>query len=72
MFGGSDQYTIGHLVTMPKKVNVLEKKWGNLTQLKSHFDREGGERVVSFDGFELTTGKYKYTLAHGELHREKK
>jgi hypothetical protein len=57
---------------MAKTVNLLKKKWNNLSQLKSHFEREGGEKVVSFNGFELVTGKYRYTLAHGELHREKK
>ena len=57
---------------MSKKVDVLKKKWGNLTQLKLYFECEGDEQVVAFDGFELTTKKYKYTLAHGELHREKK
>ena len=57
---------------MAKKLDVTKKKWNNLSQLKSHFEREGGEKVVSFNGFELVTGKYKYTLAFGKLHRENK
>lgn len=57
---------------MAKKINILKKKWNSLSQLKTHFEREGGEKIVSFNGFELVTGKYKYTLAFGELHREKK
>ncbi len=55
-----------------KKKSILEKNWNSLSTLKSHFEREGGETVVSFNGFELVTKKYRYTLAHGELHREKK
>ena len=57
---------------MKKRADVLNKKWNSLSSLKSYFEREGGERVVEFNGYELVTGKYKYTLAHGELHREKK
>ena len=55
-----------------KKKTILEKNWNSLSSLVAHFEREGGEKVVSFDGYELVTGKHKYTLAHGELHREKK
>ena len=57
---------------MTKKTDLTKKKWNSLSQLKTHFEREGGEKVVSFDGIELVTGKYRYTLAYGELHREKK
>ena len=57
---------------MKKKIDVMEKKWSSLSQLRTHFDREGGEKVVSFNGLELVTGKHRYTLAFGQLHREKK
>lgn len=55
-----------------KKKTILDRNWNSLSSLKSHFEREGGETVVSFNGIELVTKKYKYTLAFGELHREKK
>ena len=55
-----------------KKKTILDRNWNSLSSLKSHFERAGGETVVSFNGFELVTKKYRYTLAHGELHREKK
>ena len=55
-----------------KKINIMTKKWTSLTKLRDHFDREGGETVVSFNGFELVTKRYRYTLALSELHREKK
>ena len=55
-----------------KKVSILDKKWNSLSSLKGYFEREGDEKVVSFNGIELVTGKYKYTLAYGKLHREKK
>lgn len=57
---------------MAKKTDVLKKKWNSLSQLKTHFEKEGGEKVVGFNGYELVTGKYKYTLADGKLYREKK
>lgn len=57
---------------MPKKTDVLKKKWHSLSSLKAHFEREGSEAVVSFDGIELVTKQHRYTLAFGELHKEKK
>jgi hypothetical protein len=57
---------------MAKKTDPTKKKWNSLSQLKSHFEKDGGEKVVSFDGIELVTGRYRYTLAFGELYREKK
>jgi len=57
---------------MPKKTDVLKKKWHSLSSLKAHFEREGSEAVVSFNGIELVTKQHRYTLAFGELHKEKK
>lgn len=51
--------------------STMERNWDSLSKLKEHFEKTGEEKVVGFDGYSLTTKKYVYTLAMGELRKQK-
>lgn len=75
MCGGFDAFTkrqLGITRRMTKKIDIMKKRWASLSQLKAHLEKESREKVLAFNGHELITNEYQYTLAHGELHREKK
>ena len=50
---------------------IIERKWDSLSKLKDYFEKTNEEKVTAFDGLSLTTKKYVYTLALGELSRRK-
>ena len=49
----------------PHKTN-----WNSLTEFRQYLERETQETVVSFNGYELTTQRHRYTLQHGQLGQE--
>lgn len=57
---------------MQKQHNLLEvrKRWNCLKDLYTYLKESCEETVVSFNGHELITDKYRYTLAFGQLLRE--
>jgi len=48
-------------------MNLKNKKWNSLTQLKEFLEKNTKEKVEYFDGSVLITNKYRYALAFGEL-----
>jgi len=53
-------------------IKYHNKKWNSLTQLKDYLEKEKIEKVLEFDGYELITEKYRYTIAFSELNVEKR
>ena len=51
---------------------LLDRKWNSLSQLRDYFEKTGEETVVDFNGMQLVTKKYVYTLVSPDLHREKR
>jgi hypothetical protein len=54
---------------MSKK--LMDKKWDSLAKLKDHFEKTNEETVTDYDGYQLKTKKHRYTLAFGELRKER-
>lgn len=53
---------------MPRKKKyhqIKKKKYASLTDLKEEIERQGAEKLVSFNGFELLTNKRAYGLHDG-------
>lgn len=44
--------------------------WNSLTEFRDYLERECQETVESFNGWELMTADYRYTLVHKELQQE--
>lgn len=47
--------------------DVTKRCWSSLTALKDFLETSKQEKVVSFDGFALTTETRVYTLYDGQL-----
>lgn len=53
------------------KIKYHDKKWDSLSKLKDYLEKENLEKIVHFNGYELITEKYRYTIAFSELRVEK-
>jgi len=53
------------------KIKYHDKKWDSLSKLKDYLEKENLEKIVDFNGYELVTEKYRYTIAFSELRVEK-
>jgi len=53
------------------KIKYHDKKWDSLSKLKDYLEKENLEKIVDFNGYELITEKYRYTIAFSELRVEK-
>jgi hypothetical protein len=51
---------------------ALKKNWNSLSQFKGFIEREGLEKVISFDGVELETKKAYYGLYEGVVRMRPK
>ena len=52
--------------------DYTKKMWGSLSQLREIIERDGKERVVTFDGMTLVTDKRTFKLYDGMLFVEGK
>lgn len=50
--------------------DYTKRMWNSLTQLKEHINKDGKEKVIDFNGFELITNKRRFTLYDGMLFVE--
>jgi|TARA_R110000737_G_scaffold923_3_gene2670 hypothetical protein len=50
----------------------LSRRWGSLTDLKSYLETKTKEKVISFNGFVLTTnkGSYSISVTYGTMENE--
>lgn len=53
-----------------KKKALTEKSWNSLCDVRDRILADGKEKIVAFDGFQLTTNKHRYTLAFNTLTME--
>ena len=51
---------------------TLKENWDSLASLKRKIDDDTKERVISFDGVNLVTNKFNYSLFNGKLTRTDK
>jgi hypothetical protein len=51
---------------------LLDRKWNSLSQLKDYFEKTEEETVVDFNGMQLITEQYVYTLMSPDLRREER
>jgi hypothetical protein len=51
--------------------DYTKRMWQSLNQLKERIEKDGKEKVVDFNGFELITNKRRFTLYDGMLFAEK-
>lgn len=52
--------------------DYTKKMWGSLSQLREHIERDGLEKVITFDGITLVTDKRTFKLYGGMLFVEGK
>jgi hypothetical protein len=50
--------------------DYTKRMWNSLTQLKEHIEKDGKEKVLAFDGFQLKTNKRTFKLYGGILFVE--
>ena len=53
-------------------IDYTKKKWNSLTQLRDAIVKDGKEKVVEFNGLQLTTNKRAFGLYDGQLSVRKK
>lgn len=63
--GGSIIETILLVAQMENKYQ--KKSWASLSQLKSQIEKDGKEKILSFDGISIVTKKHIYLLSLGQL-----
>ncbi len=51
-------------------IDYTTRKWNSLSQLKDTIERDGKEQVISFNGYELVTKKWRYGLYDSILVRK--
>jgi len=52
--------------------SLTNRKWNSLNQVKDYIESNNtSEKVISFDGATLTTNKYIYGLAFGQVSIKK-
>lgn len=47
--------------------DYTKRMWSSLSQLKEHIEKDGKEKIVDFNGAELTTNKRIFSLYQGLL-----
>lgn len=52
--------------------DYTKRMWGSLSQLREHIERDGKEKVITFDGMTLVTDKRTFKLYDGMLFVEGK
>ena len=58
----------GIILLAARMENKYQKKsWTSLSQLKSQIEKDGKEKILSFDGISIVTKKHTYLLALGQL-----